>query len=94
MKLNKLIYGILGIFAFSSCADQMEYHEYKSDGEEFVKLNFGNVGGLVTTIYLDLDTDFGSTISNPSKQRRSTPLTYNFAEFINFVFRIRSVGNL
>lgn len=47
MKLNKLIYGILGIFAFSSCADQMEYHEYKSDGEEFVKLNFGNVGGLV-----------------------------------------------
>ena len=60
MKLNKLIYGILGIFAFSSFADQKEYNEYKSDGEEFVKLNFGNVGGLVTTIYLDLDTDFGN----------------------------------
>ena len=23
MKLNKLIYGVLTIFAFSSCADQM-----------------------------------------------------------------------
>ena len=28
MKLNKLIYGVLTIFAFSSCADQMEYSEY------------------------------------------------------------------
>ena len=25
MKLNNLIYGVLTIFAFSSCADQMEY---------------------------------------------------------------------
>lgn len=30
MKLNKLIYGVLTIFAFSSCADQMEYLEYQS----------------------------------------------------------------
>ena len=27
MKLNKLIYGVLTIFAFSSCADQMEYSD-------------------------------------------------------------------
>lgn len=60
MKLNKLIYGILGIFAFSSCADKMEYHEYNNYDEDYVKLNFSNIGGLVTTIYLGLDTDFGN----------------------------------
>lgn len=60
MKLNKLIYGILGLLAFSSCADQMEYHEYNNYDEDYVKLNFANVGGLVTNIYLGLDTDFGN----------------------------------
>lgn len=60
MKLNKLIYGILCMGALASCADKMEYHEYNNYDEEFVKLNFSNVGGLVTTIYLDLDTDFGN----------------------------------
>lgn len=60
MKLNKLIYGILVATAFSACADQMEYHEYNNYDEDYVKLNFGNVGGLITDIYLKLDTDFGN----------------------------------
>ena len=30
MKLNKLIYSVLGIFALSSCADNMEYKEYSN----------------------------------------------------------------
>lgn len=60
MKLKKLIYGILTAIAFSACADQMEYHEYNNYDEDYVKLNFGNVGGLIADIYLKLDTDFGN----------------------------------
>lgn len=60
MKLNKLVYGILTAVALSACADKMEYHEYNNYDEDFVKLNFNNVGGLITTIYLKLDTDFGN----------------------------------
>lgn len=61
MKLNKILYGILTIGALStSCADKMEYHEYINYDEDYVKLNFSNVGGLVTNTYLYLDTDFGN----------------------------------
>lgn len=60
MKLKKMIYGILTATVFSACADQMEYHEYNNYDEDYVKLNFGNVGGLITDIYLKLDTDFGN----------------------------------
>lgn len=60
MKVKKIIYGILCVGALASCSDQMEYHEYNNYDENFVKLNFGNVGGLITTIYLDLDTDYGN----------------------------------
>jgi hypothetical protein len=38
----------------------MNYHEYNDYGKDFVTLNFGNVGGLITTIYLEIDTDFGN----------------------------------
>ena len=60
MKLRNIVYGMLCMGALASCSDQMNYHEYNNYDEDFVKLNFGNVGGLVTTIYLDLDTDFGN----------------------------------
>ena len=43
-----------------SCSDKMEYHEYNNYDEDFVKLNFGNVGGLITNIYLAMDVDFGN----------------------------------
>lgn len=60
MKLNKLVYTILTAVTLSACSDKMEYHEYNNYDEDFVKLNFNNVGGLITTIYLKLDTDFGN----------------------------------
>lgn len=60
MKLNKLIYGILTVTVLSACADKMEYHEYNNYDENYVKLNFGNVGSLIADIYLKLDTDFGN----------------------------------
>lgn len=61
MKLNKILYSILAMGTLStSCADKMEYHEYINYDEDYVKLNFANIGGLVTNTYLFLDTDFGN----------------------------------
>lgn len=48
------------VAALGSCSDKMEYHEYNNYDEDFVKLNFGNVGGLITNIYLSMDVDFGN----------------------------------
>lgn len=60
MKLKKLIYGIACLVTLSACSDEMNYHEYNNYDKDFVTLNFGNVGGLMTTIYNDLDSDFGN----------------------------------
>lgn len=45
MKLKNIIYGMMCVAALGSCSDKMEYHEYNNYDEDFVKLNFGNVGG-------------------------------------------------
>lgn len=60
MKLNTFLCGVLCLGALSACSEEMDYHEYNNYDEDFVKLNFGNVGGLITNIYSNLDTDFGS----------------------------------
>lgn len=60
MKLNKLIYGVLGICALSACADQMDYSEYNPYDADYVKRTFYDVGGLVSNIYQSLDADFGN----------------------------------
>lgn len=46
MKFRKIVYGMLCMGALASCSDQMNYHEYNNYDEEFVKLNFSNVGGF------------------------------------------------
>lgn len=60
MKLKKIIYGIACLAVLGSCSDEMNYHEYNDYDKDYVTLNFGNVGGLMTTIYRDLDSDFGN----------------------------------
>lgn len=60
MKLKRLIYGIACITTLISCSDEMAYREYNNYDKEYVTLNFGNVGGLMTNIYRDLDSDFGN----------------------------------
>ena len=57
MKLKNIIYGMMCVAALGSCSDKMEYHEYNNYDEDFVKLNFGNVGGLITNIYLSMDVE-------------------------------------
>lgn len=60
MKLKKIIYGLACLAILSSCSDEMNYHEYNDYDKDYVTLNFGNVGGLMTTIYRELDSDFGN----------------------------------
>lgn len=60
MKVKKLIYGIACLAMLTACSDEMNYHEYNNYDKDYVTLNFGNVGGLMTNIYRDLDSDFGN----------------------------------
>lgn len=60
MKLKKMIYSVVGLVMFNSCADQMNYHEYTNYDKDHVAKNFGYVGGLITDLYTDLDADFGT----------------------------------
>lgn len=60
MKLNKFIYGIVCTALLASCSDQMNHREYTNYDVDYVKKTFGDVGGLITDIYVGLDTDFGN----------------------------------
>ena len=60
MKLKHIIISLLALLALASCNDKMNYHEYKVDDADYIKEMFGRVGGFMTTIYSDLDSDFGN----------------------------------
>lgn len=67
----------MGVLA--SCSDEMNYHEYNNYDEDFVKLNFGNVGGLITTIYRGLDQDFGGNYSGAMLASASDEAQYAYS---------------
>ena len=49
MKLkNIFLSATLGIAAFSSCSDKMDYKEYNVYDDEYIKEMFGRVGGFMT----------------------------------------------
>lgn len=60
MKLKHIIFGA-AVFAMCgvSCSDQMDYHEYKVNDEDFIKRDFGNTGKITTHIYRALPSDWG-----------------------------------
>ena len=60
MKLNHYIIGVFAALSLASCSDKMDYHEYKVDGADYIKEMFSRTGGLITTIYQNLDSDFGN----------------------------------
>lgn len=61
MNINKSILGVaLGALAFTSCNDQMDYNEYTAYDKEYIERSFTYVGGLMTMVYNDLDTDWGN----------------------------------
>ncbi len=61
MKLNHIFSGVaLLSLCLSACSDQMDYKEFKIDGDDYVKRDFDKVGKITTHIYRALDSDFGS----------------------------------
>ncbi|MDE7097356.1 MAG: RagB/SusD family nutrient uptake outer membrane protein [Muribaculaceae bacterium] len=67
MKIQHII-GISAILSagLTSCADQMDYHEYHVNDKEFVQRDFGNVGKISTHVYRALEYDFGQMYGGAS----------------------------
>lgn len=59
MKMNKYILGAVAGLALSSC-NKMDYKEYTAFDHAYIVSNFEYVGGFMTTIYNNLDTDWGN----------------------------------
>ena len=60
MKIKNIIGIAAAAVAFVSCSEKMDYHEYSVYDEDYVKTTFGRAAGIVTSVYNDLDTDFGN----------------------------------
>ena len=57
--MNKYILGAVAGLALSSC-NKMDYKEYTAFDHAYIDRNFEYVGGFMTTIYNNLDTDWGN----------------------------------
>ena len=60
MKLNNIFLGALAALALSSCSDQMDYKEFSIYDTAYMQKKFERAGGFLSTIYADLDSDFGN----------------------------------
>ena len=66
IKYKKLAVGALSFllplssFLFSSCSEQMDYKEYSIYDTAYMQKKFERAGGFLSTIYADLDSDFGN----------------------------------
>lgn len=55
------IYSVVaaGLLALASCADKMDYKEYKIYDKDYINETYSRVSGFMSTIYKDIDYDFG-----------------------------------
>ena len=60
MKLRNIIYCALVAVALTSCSDQMDYKEFSIYDTAYMQKKFERAGGFLSTIYADLDSDFGN----------------------------------
>ena len=60
MKIRNILSLAAISFIMASCSDKMDYKEYSVYDEDYVKKTFARSAGLVTSIYNDLDYDFGN----------------------------------
>ena len=66
INYNKLAVGVLSLLFplsslfFSSCSEQMDYKEYSIYDAAYMQKKFERAGGLLSTIYADLDSDWGN----------------------------------
>ena len=60
MKLKNIFLGALVAATLSSCSDQMDYKEFSIYDTAYMQKKFERAGGFLSTIYADLDSDFGN----------------------------------
>ena len=60
MKLKNIFLSALAVLAFSSCNEQMDYKEFSIYDTAYMQKKFERAGGFLSTIYADLDSDFGN----------------------------------
>ena len=60
MNIKNILSLSAAVVLLASCGDKMDYKEYSVYDEDFVKTTFGRSAGLVTSVYNDLDYDFGN----------------------------------
>lgn len=60
MKIKNILSLAAAAVVLASCADKMDYKEYSVYDEDYVKTTFARAAGLVTSVYNDLDYDFGN----------------------------------
>ena len=60
MKLRNIYLSALAVVALTSCSDQMDYKEFSIYDTAYMQKKFERAGGFLSTIYADLDSDFGN----------------------------------
>ena len=60
MKIKYYFLSALAACVLVSCGDKMDYKEFKIDDAEYMKKKFERAGGLITSMYSRLDSDFGN----------------------------------
>lgn len=60
MKKNIILLLSASALLVSSCEEQMNFNQYNVYDEDYVKLNFSNVGGFLTGIYNTVEYDYGN----------------------------------
>ena len=60
MKLKNILLSALAATMLASCSDQMDYKEFSIYDTAYMQKKFERAGGFLSTIYADLDSDFGN----------------------------------
>ena len=60
MKLKNIFLSALAVVALASCSEQMDYKEFSIYDTAYMQKKFERAGGFLSSIYADLDSDFGN----------------------------------
>ena len=58
--MKKIFLTALAVCFLASCSEQMDYKEYSIYDAAYMQKKFERAGGFLSTIYADLDSDFGN----------------------------------
>ena len=60
MKLKNIFLSGIAIATLASCGEKMDYKEFSIYDTAYMQKKFERAGGFLSTIYADLDSDFGN----------------------------------